>query len=77
MLTCISIPQDFVAKCPGQLDTEITAQRDNFSLGQKQLFCIARATLSNSRVLVMDEATSAMDLGMCSLHIFLQRPNIC
>ncbi len=51
----------FVRRLPDGYNTMLTADGSNLSQGQRQLLAIARATVADPPVLVLDEATSSID----------------
>lgn len=60
----------FIRTMPEGYDMVINAEGDNISLGQKQLMTIARAVISDPKILILDEATSSVDTR---LEVLIQK----
>ena len=54
--------KDYVASMDGKLDAKINEGGSNLSVGQRSLVSLARALLTPSNILVIDEATAAVDV---------------
>jgi ATP-binding cassette subfamily B protein len=54
---------DFILRLENGYETQLQERGSRLSLGQRQLIAVARALLADPHILILDEATSSVDIG--------------
>ncbi|KAL9659439.1 hypothetical protein QQ045_024245 [Rhodiola kirilowii] len=56
-----------ISSLPDLLDSSVSDEGQNWSVGQRQLFCLGRVLLKRNKILVLDEATASIDSNTDSI----------
>ncbi|XP_059286329.1 ABC transporter C family member 8 [Lycium ferocissimum] len=66
-----------ISTLPNLLDSSVSDEGENWSTGQRQLFCLGRVLLRRNRILVLDEATASIDSATDAILQRIIREEFC